>query len=238
MVLYNPNHHLEFINYQEMLMISSKRIAYYRVSTTAQGVSGLGLEAQRKAVRDFNGGDLIEEFTEVESGKRNDRPQLEAALAACRKHKATLLVAKLDRLSRNASFLLKLRDSKVDFKAVDMPEADRFTVGIMALVAEREAETTSKRTREALAAAKARGVKLGNPHQQSREEAGRLGRDVVMAQANKFAENVLPIIDAIRTSGIKTLQGIADSLNARGIQTRRGGDWHPMTVRNILKRAG
>jgi DNA invertase Pin-like site-specific DNA recombinase len=221
-----------------MLMISSKRIAYYRVSTTAQGVSGLGLEAQRKAVRDFNGGDLIEEFTEVESGKRNDRPQLEAALAACRKHKATLLVAKLDRLSRNASFLLKLRDSKVDFKAVDMPEADRFTVGIMALVAEREAETTSKRTREALAAAKARGVKLGNPHQQSREEAGRLGRDVVMAQANKFAENVLPIIDAIRTSGIKTLQGIADSLNARGIQTRRGGDWHPMTVRNILKRAG
>lgn len=219
-------------------MISNKRIAYYRVSTTAQGVSGLGLEAQRKAVRNFNGGELIQEYTEVESGKRNDRPQLEAALAACRKHKATLLVAKLDRLSRNAGFLLKLRDSKVDFKAVDMPEADRFTVGIMALVAEREAEMTSKRTREALAAAKARGVKLGNPHQQSREEAGRLGRDVVMAQADKFAENVVPIIEAIRASGIKTLQGIADSLNARGIQTRRGGDWHPMTVRNILSRSG
>ncbi len=219
-------------------MTSNKRIAYYRVSTTAQGVSGLGLEAQRKAVRDFNGGDLIEEYTEVESGKRNDRPQLEAALAACRKHKATLLVAKLDRLSRNASFLLKLRDSKVDFKAVDMPEADRFTVGIMALVAEREAEMTSKRTREALAAAKARGVKLGNPHRRSREEAGKLGRDIVIAQADKFAENVVPIIEAIRASGIKTLQGIADSLNARGIQTRRGGDWHPMTVRNILNRSG
>lgn len=219
-------------------MPSNKRIAYYRVSTMAQGVSGLGLEAQRKAVRDFNGGELIEEYTEVESGKRNDRPQLEAALAACRKHKATLLVAKLDRLSRNASFLLKLRDSKVDFKAVDMPEADRFTVGIMALVAEREAEMTSKRTREALAAAKARGVKLGNPNQHSREEAGRLGRDIVMAQADMFAENVVPIIEAIRASGIKTLQGIADSLNARGIQTRRGGEWHPMTVRNILKRSG
>jgi DNA invertase Pin-like site-specific DNA recombinase len=219
-------------------MVSNKRIAYYRVSTTAQGVSGLGLEAQCKAVRDFNGGVLIEEYTEVESGKKNDRPQLEAALAACRKHKATLLVAKLDRLSRNASFLLKLRDSKVDFKAVDMPEADRFTVGIMALVAEREAEMTSKRTREALAAAKARGVKLGNPNQQSREEAGRLGRDVVMAQADMFAENVVPIIESIRTSGIKTLQGIADSLNARGIQTCRGGDWHPMTVRNILNRSG
>jgi len=230
-------------------MTTAKFIAYYRVSTARQGQSGLGLEAQRKAVEDYlDGGNwkLVEEFTEVESGKRNDRPKLDAALAACRKHRATLVVAKLDRLSRNAAFLLLLRDSKVDFKCADMPEADRFTVGILALVAEREAEMTSKRTRDALAAAKARGVKLGNPRKRSRivggekrvgwDDALRKGRGTIMDKADQFAVNVIPVIEAVKSSGIETLQGIADALNNRGIETRRGGAWHPMTVKNIMER--
>jgi len=223
-------------------MATGHFVAYYRVSTDRQGQSGLGLEAQQKAVMDYlNGGswDLVAEFTEIESGKRNDRPELEAALAACKKHKATLVVAKLDRLSRNAAFLLRLRDSAVTFKAVDMPEADRFTVGIMALVAEREAEMTSKRTREALAAAKARGTKLGwsipsRRHEQ--REASRRGVESAVAHANQFAENTLPIIREIQDAGVTTLKGIAEALNARGIRTARNKRWFPATVKNVLAR--
>ena len=142
-------------------------IAYFRVSTERQGRSGLGLEAQRKAVADFlNGGNwsLVAEFTEVESGKKNERPQLAAALAAARIHGATLVIAKIDRLSRNAHFLLGLKEGGVDFVAVDLPSANRLTVGIMALVAEQEREAISARTKAALEAAKARGTKLGNPN--------------------------------------------------------------------------
>ena len=201
-------------------MTIGKFIAYYRVSTARQGQSGLGLEAQRKAVDDYlNGGDwkLVEEFTEVESGKRNDRPKLDAALAACRKHRATLVVAKLDRLSRNAAFLLLLRDSKVDFKCADMPEADRFTVGILALVAEREAEMTSKRTRDALAAAKARGVKLGNPRKRSRtvggekrvgwDDALRKGRETITDKADQFAANVIDVLPNLSSFISKACSG-------------------------------
>lgn len=217
-------------------------VAYFRVSTDRQGQSGLGLEAQRKAVMDhMNGGDwkLVAEFTEVESGKKNDRPKLAEALDACRRQKAKLVVAKLDRLSRNAGFLLRLRDSKVDFKAVDMPEADRFTVGIMALVAEREAEMTSKRTREALAAAKARGKKLGwsMPERQREQlKASRQGVKSNIAHADLFAQNTLPIIHEIQAAGITTLKGVAEALNARGVHTARGKKWFPATVKNILSR--
>ena len=142
-------------------MAEGRFVAYYRVSTDRQGRSGLGLDAQRAAVAEYlNGGSwtLAAEFTEVESGKRNDRPELEKALAMCRRTGATLVIAKLDRLSRNASFLLSLRDAGVEFVACDMPEANRLTVGIMALMAEHEAEMASKRTKDALTAATARGL--------------------------------------------------------------------------------
>src|SRR5215208_2042297 len=140
-------------------MAEGRFIAYHRVSTAQQGRSGLGLEAQRQAVADYlNGGrwELLREFTEVESGKRADRPELAKALAACRVHRATLVIAKLDRLSRNAGFLMNLRDAGVEFVCADMPAANRLTVGIMAVVAEAEAEMISARTKAALAAAKAR----------------------------------------------------------------------------------
>jgi DNA invertase Pin-like site-specific DNA recombinase len=225
-------------------------IAYFRVSTDRQGQSGLGLDAQRKAVMDFlNGGDweLIEEFTEVESGKRTDRPKLDAALAACRKRKATLVIAKLDRLARNVHFITGLMESKVDFVAADNPTANKLTVHIMAAMAEHEGEQISIRTKDGLAIAKAKGTKLGNPRKRTQivkgekrtgwDDALSMGREVITAKADQFAENVFPIIEAVRSSGVETLQGIADALNNRGIKTRRGGDWYPTTVKNILKRA-
>jgi DNA invertase Pin-like site-specific DNA recombinase len=146
---------------------NAKLVAYERVSTARQGKSGLGLEAQRKAIEDYaatKGGTILARFTEVESGRKNDRPELEKALQLARITGATLVIAKLDRLSRNAAFLLTLRDAGVSFVACDMPEANDLTVGIMALVAQQEREAISRRTKEALAAAKARGVKLGNPN--------------------------------------------------------------------------
>jgi DNA invertase Pin-like site-specific DNA recombinase len=153
-----------FVSGQIMAQNTGKFVCYYRVSTARQGRSGLGLEAQRDAVRNYlNGGDwqVAGEFTEVETGKRADRPELAKAFAACRLHRATLVIAKLDRLARNAHFLLGLRDSGIDFVAADMPNANRLTVGIMAMVAEDEAERISARTKAALAAAKKRGTVLG-----------------------------------------------------------------------------
>ena len=145
-------------------MAKRRFVSYLRVSTARQGTSGLGLEAQRAAVAGFlNGGDwtLVQEVLEVESGKRNDRPALATALKLCRKHRATLVIAKLDRLARNVAFISNLMESGVEFVAVDMPQANRFVVHILAAVAEQEAEAISKRTKAALAAAKARGTKLG-----------------------------------------------------------------------------
>ena len=142
-----------------------KFIAYYRVSTDKQGKSGLGLDAQRKAVVDYlDGGKwtLLDEFTEIESGKRNDRPELEKALAACKKHRAKLVIAKLDRLSRNLAFIAMLMDRKVDFVCCDNPTATKFTIHILAAVAEHERDAISARTKAALAAAKANGKKLGS----------------------------------------------------------------------------
>lgn len=221
---------------------SGKFVAYYRVSTEEQGRSGLGLEAQKKAVEDFlgsNGWDLKAEFKEQESGRDNARPELERALAACRAYKATLVVAKLDRLARNASFLLSLRDSGVEFVAADMPEANRLTVGILACVAEAEAEAISKRTKEALAAAKARGVELGNPEnldQEAREKGAKVSAKVRKARADRRALDLAPVLEEIREDGTTSLRGMARELNDRGIPTARDGTWTATSVKRVLER--
>ena len=207
------------------------------MSTDRQGRSGLGLDAQRQAVADFlangNTWDCLAEFTEVESGKRNDRPKLTEAIAECKKRKAVLIIAKLDRLARNVHFISGLMDSGIEFRCADMPEASRLTIHILAAVAEHERSMISKRTKEALAAAKARGVKLGAPDP-SKSHAK--GQATIQAKADQFAANVAPIIADIQNSGITTLRGIAEALNARGIPTARGGTWGAPTVRNILRR--
>lgn len=211
-------------------------VAYYRVSTDKQGRSGLGLEAQRKAVADFMAvvdGRLVAEFTEVESGKRNDRPQIAQALAACRKQKAVLCIAKLDRLARNVAFIANLMESGADFLACDMPNAHKLTIHVMAAMAEYEREAISSRTKVALAAAKARGVRLGAPDPRL---AGAVGRDRQRHRADQFAANVVPIITEIQRAGADTYAKLAASLNARGIRTARGGQWFPATVRNVLSR--
>ncbi len=222
----------------------TKFIAYYRVSTDRQGKSGLGLEAQRNAVVDYlNGGkwDLIEEYVEIESGKRNDRPELIKALEACKKKKATLVIAKLDRLARNVSFISGLMEAGIDFIAVDFPEANRLTLHIMAAVAEHEREMISQRTKAALQVAKAKGRKLGwsNPDRVTEQRSATLKSNKANRDsADAFAENTLPIVREIEQAGIVTLKGIAQALNARGVRTARGGNWHPTTVANLKHRAG
>jgi DNA invertase Pin-like site-specific DNA recombinase len=219
-------------------------IAYERVSTARQGKSGLGLEAQRKAIDDFaasRSAEVLARFTEVESGRKADRPELRKALDLARLTGATLVIAKLDRLSRrNAAFLLTLRDSGVRFLACDMPEANDLTVGIMALVAQQEREAISRRTKEALAAAKARGVKLGNPNGSAAlRRAGKGGaalREAVTTNADRFAKDLAPVVEAIRAEGLVTLRAIADELRANGMRTRRGGQWRVSNVSGLLAR--
>ena len=223
-----------------------KFVAYERVSTARQGQSGLGLEAQRKTIEDFaasRGAEVLARFTEVESGKRADRPELTRALHLAKVTGATLVIAKLDRLSRNAAFLLTLRDSGVRFVAVDMPEANDLTVGIMALVAQAEREAISRRTKEALAVAKARGVKLGNPNgAASLRRAGKGAvalRAAVGLNAERFAADLEGVVADIRASGASgatSLRAIAGELNQRGMMTRRGGAWQVSNVRNLLGR--
>jgi len=213
-------------------------VSYFRVSTRQQGHDGNGMNAQRDAVARWvtsQKGTVFHEFAEVESGGRCDRPQLNAALEVCRRTKATLVVAKLDRLSRNAEFLLRLQNSAVNFVCCDCPNVDKFTVGILALVAQRERELISERTCAALQAAKVRGVRLGtrNPERQCK----------LMAKANAkahqdFVAGMLPVIRQIQNTGAKTLQSIADCLSRRGIATRTGRTtWYPTQVRNILELA-
>src|SRR2546430_16786118 len=212
-----------------------KFIAYFRVSTDNQGKSGLGLEAQRKAVLDYlNGGrwSLMQEFVEIESGKHNDRPQLTAALAACKKHRAKLVIAKLDRLSRNLAFIAALMESGVEFVAVDNPHATKLTVHIWAAVAEHEREMISERTRAALRAAKARGTRLGNPQP---AKAAQRGTAAVKANARQFAANVLPIIEEIERAGITSHNAIAAKLNERNVRTARGGKWTHVQVGAVLR---
>jgi DNA invertase Pin-like site-specific DNA recombinase len=215
-------------------------VAYYRVSTDRQGRSGLGLEAQRSAVLEcvrVRGWTLQSEFTEVESGKRNDRPALLQALNECRLQRATLFIAKLDRLSRDAHFLLGLDKAGVEFLAVDMPNANRLTVGIMALVAEEERHMISARTKAALAAAKARGIKLGGYRVSTVSDAARTRSAQVRGNAaDELGRLVLPVIEEFRTLGIVSLRAIARALNDRGIRTRTNGAWDPSGVKRVLDR--
>jgi DNA invertase Pin-like site-specific DNA recombinase len=213
-----------------------KFVAYYRVSTDKQGQSGLGLDGQRQAVMNYlNGGPwrLVAEHTEVESGKRNARPELQKALAACRRHKAKLCIAKLDRLSRNLAFIATLMDSGVEFVATDNPHANKLTIHILAAVAEHEREAISQRTKAALAAAKARGKKLGGPRLAAARRASIKARSEV---ADAFAANVRPIIKEIQASGVSSLRGVARALTARGVPTARGGSWSDVMVAAVLRR--
>lgn len=212
-------------------------VAYYRVSTQKQGTSGLGLEAQRESVVTYlNGGnwELLKEFTEVETAtnKRN-RPELSAALAYCKLVKAALIVAKLDRLARNVAFVSTLMESGVDFVAADFPQANRLTIHILAAVAEHEAEMVSKRTKDALAAAKARGVKLGNPN--LTDEARGAGRAARAVRADENAQRIRPIVEALQAQGLG-LRGIARELNTQSIRTPLGKEWTATAVKNTMAR--
>jgi DNA invertase Pin-like site-specific DNA recombinase len=212
-------------------------VAYYRVSTDRQGRSGLGLEAQQKAVRDYlNGGawEIAGEFVEIESGKRADRPELAEALEACRRHRAKLVIAKLDRLSRNLAFIATLMESGAEFIAVDNPHASKLTLHILAAVAEHEREAISERTKAALAAAKARGTRLGTPD--PRGAVARMGA-ALKARASQFAANVAPIIRELQAAGYTSHNAIAGQLNARQVATARGGQWTHVQVGQILARA-
>jgi DNA invertase Pin-like site-specific DNA recombinase len=225
-------------------MAKGKFIAYYRVSTPKQGISGLGLEAQRNAVVDYlNGGrwKLIAEVTEVESGKNSGRPELAKALGLCRIHGAMLIIAKLDRLARNVAFISNLMEAGVEFTAVDFPQANRLTVHILAAVAEHEAAMISARTKAALAAAKARGVKLGGDRGGVIAKQWPLGvkasAKVRREKAQKRASDLLPVIQSIRSEGVTSLNQIAHTLNARAIPAPRGGSWSAMQVQRVLKLA-
>ena len=211
-------------------------ISYIRVSTKRQNQSGLGQEAQQAAVArhiESTNGKLVGSFQEVESGRKDDRPQLKAALAAAKKSNAIVIIAKLDRLGRRASYILRLIDeSGVNFHICDMPNADKLTITILAAVAEREAENISTRTKAALAAKKARGAKLGNPRlDEARKKAVRSNRKLDKVRQDGIRE----IISEIVTKGrVTTHKAIADCLNARGIPTARGGQWHTTSVRRII----
>jgi DNA invertase Pin-like site-specific DNA recombinase len=218
-------------------------VAYYRVSTAEQGRSGLGLYAQRQAVQALcrgRGWEIIAEHTEVESGKVAQRPELIAALHRAKVTGAVLVVAKLDRLSRSVAFLSALQDSGAKFIAADMPEANELTVHIMAAVAQAERLAISKRTTEALRAAKAAGRKLGNPNGAAALRKAAKGNSAaiakVKADAADHAHDLAPVVADIQAAGMTSLAAIAAELNARHIQTRRGGEWHPSSVSNLLRR--
>ena len=225
-------------------------LAYYRVSTKRQGESGLGLEAQRKAVADYaaiSGAKIIAEYTEVESGGKADRPQLAKAVAHARRSKATLAIAKLDRLSRNLAFLAALMDSGCDFVACDNPTATRLTVHILAAVAENERFAIGERTRVALAAAKARGQLLGSNrpgHWEGREqqrlaglaEGRKASARIRHERAGQAVADLVPEMQTRRTAG-ESYASIADALNASGQTTARGCQWTAMQVKRALDRA-
>ena len=218
-------------------------VTYLRVSTARQGKSGLGLEAQQKAVADYlstGQWNLLEEFVEVESGKNNKRPELLEAIELCKASGAKLLVGRLDRLARDAAFLMSLKDAGIDFVCADMPEANRLTIGIMALVAEQEREAISKRTKEALAAAKARGVQLG-AYRDGVYVGGKgnadTARNASAARKAKFHANAvdkLPLLKRYDPDGTLSLRAIADIFNRYGVKTVSGrGLWSANSVRRL-----
>jgi DNA invertase Pin-like site-specific DNA recombinase len=218
-------------------MAEGRFVAYHRVSTAKQGRSGLGLDAQRAAVLSYlNGGawTLLAEFTEVESGKRSDRPELAKALAHCRLTGATLVIAKMDRLSRNMAFTANLMDSGVDFVACDNPHATRFTIHILAAVAEHEAKQISTRTKAALAAAKARGKALGG-YKGGPVPDGRQGAAAKRARADDFATRVAPVLGDMKARGL-SLHQMAAELAGKGIRTAQNGAWTATAVKRVLER--
>ena len=217
--------------YEQM---TTKFVVYLRVSTARQGQSGLGLEAQRQAVAAFvENGEVLAEYIEVESGKKADRPQLMAALAAAKRAKAKLVVAKLDRLSRDAFFLFGLQKAGVAFVCADMPDANELTIGIMAVVAQAERKMIAERTKAAMQRAKANGRTFGNL--ESLPEASRKGTAAVKERSQRLKMNVLPVIREIQSLGVTTLEGIAAKLNERGLKAPRGGEWHKTSVLRVLK---
>ncbi len=224
--------------------MSKPIVAYYRVSTREQGRSGLGLEAQRAAVARFaeaEGFEVVAHFTETETGKGADaldrRPELAAALAEAKRHKgAPVVVAKLDRLSRDVHFISGLMAHRVPFICADLgPGADPFMLHLFAAIAEKERALISARTKAALAAAKARGQALGNPRL---SEARAIANTAHKAEADAHTALVAPAIREAQAAGAKSLRQIAAALNARGIATARGGKWEAQTVANVMRRAG
>jgi DNA invertase Pin-like site-specific DNA recombinase len=193
------------------------------------------MDAQRTAVASFlkhRAGSLLSEFSEAESGKRNDRPELQKAIALCRKAKATLVIAKLDRLARNAAFLFNLRDSGIDFVCADMPDANRLTIGILAVVAENERELISQRTKAGLAEAKRRGIKLGCPNPLPSLRRAWKARS---AASERFAAGLAPAVREIQRTGVTTLRELAACLNRRGYRTPNGKTFYPQSVKNLLR---
>ena len=210
---------------------ASKYVAYYRVSTQRQGNSGLGLEAQQFAINEYlqqSGGELLSEFVEVESGRKVNRPKLDTAMKMAKKAGATLLIAKLDRLARNVHFITGLMAANVDFVACDMPSANKLTIGILACVAEDEADRISHRTKAALKAAKARGVKLG--------VTGKVLAKKYKAEANARAKELIGVINEIRSEGVTAYHKIAKELNHRGVKTAKNAQWHGTSVMRVVKR--
>jgi DNA invertase Pin-like site-specific DNA recombinase len=224
--------------------MGQKLIAYYRVSTAKQGASGLGLEGQEAAVMEYakaGGGTLLRAYTEVETGKRSDRPELAKALSDCKRSRAVLIIAKLDRLARNVHFLSGLMEAGVEFVCCDMPSANRLTLHIMAAVAEDEAKRISERTKAALAAYKARGGLLGAARPGAyrltggaNPKAARWAGNVATARAKDAYADLAPAIASMRAEGL-SLRQIAGRLNAEGHTTRRGKRWNQVQVRRVLE---
>jgi DNA invertase Pin-like site-specific DNA recombinase len=219
-------------------------ISYLRVSTSRQSISGLGLEAQRQMIKThmslIEGSELIKEYVEVESGKNNSRNELQKAIDSCKVYgNCKLIVSRVDRLSRNSSFLMHILDSGLDVTFCDYPTSNRMTISIMAVMAQEEAKLISTRIKESLKVARdQRGTKLGtNNLSESGSILGRKNSSKIRANlANEHAKNVSPIIIQIRNEGITTYRGISERLNDLGVRTRRGGRYYPSSVMNVIKR--
>ncbi|MDQ0395189.1 recombinase family protein [Labrys monachus] len=239
--LQNTNRRTRFADVRLKGIRMNIAVAYLRVSTGRQGKSGLGIEAQRDAIRRFaeaEGIAIIGEHMEVESGKGTDaldrRPQLAAALAAAKRSKCPIIVAKLDRLSRDVAFIAGLMAQKTPFIVAELgADADPFMLHLYAALAQKERAMISERTKAALAARKAQGKRLGT---HGSAETAAAARASLSADANAFADEMLPMIQGIQASGVTSFEGIAAVLNTRGVHTRRGGAWHATTVRNLLLR--